>query len=86
MAPAFSSPGGVVGTQGAKPASSTAFASAATHHGENFMLRGSKMATNEQKLKVAIPFTADDKVNPTPVLMSASVLLSKRRKKQRNTR
>jgi hypothetical protein len=68
MAPAFSSPGGVVGTQGAKPASSAAFASSATHHGENFMLSGSKMATNKQMLKVAVPFTADDKVNPTPVL------------------
>jgi hypothetical protein len=68
MAPEFSSPGGVVGTQGANQASGAAFASAATHPGENFMLSVSNLATNEQKLKVAVPFTADDKVNPTPAL------------------
>jgi hypothetical protein len=58
MAPAFSSPGGVVGTQGANQASGTAFASAATHPGENFMLSGSNLVTNEQKMKVAVPVVA----------------------------
>jgi hypothetical protein len=68
MALAFSSPGGVVGTQGANQASCAAFASTASHPGENFMLSGSNLATSKQKLKVAVPFTADDKVNRTPAL------------------
>jgi hypothetical protein len=68
MAPAFSSPGGIVGTQGANQASGAAFASAATHLGKNFMLSGSNLAMNKQKLKITVPFTTDDKVNPTPAL------------------
>jgi hypothetical protein len=68
MALAFSSPGGIVSTQGANQANRAAFASAASHPGKNFMLSGSNMATSKQKLKVAVPFTADDKVNCTPAL------------------
>jgi hypothetical protein len=83
MAPAFLSPGGVVSTQGANQGSGAAFASGATHPGKNFMLSGSNLVMNEQKLKVAILFTADDKVNPTPAL---SMLLKTCKYLDTNTR
>jgi hypothetical protein len=46
----------------------TAYASAATREGEGFMLSGTERATNVIKVKVSLPFTADDRVNPIPAL------------------
>ena len=40
----------------------------ATTCGEGFMLSGSEMVKNEMKLRVATLFTANDKVNPIPML------------------
>jgi hypothetical protein len=44
------------------------YARAGTHAGESFMLSGAKMVTNDLKMKVSVPFTADDKVNPIPAV------------------
>ena len=38
------------------------------HSGKGFKLSGSKMVKNEMKLRVAAPFTSDNKVNPIPML------------------
>jgi hypothetical protein len=51
MAPAFLSPGGVVGTQGANQASGAAFASAATHPGEN-LLHAQQFEFGDERAKV----------------------------------
>ncbi len=47
---------------------SAAYASAATHKGESFMLSGTEIAANIMKVKVSLPFTANDHVNPIPAL------------------
>jgi hypothetical protein len=46
----------------------TAYADAATHEDESFMLSGTEMATNIMKVKIISPFTIDDCVNPIPAL------------------
>jgi hypothetical protein len=35
---------------------------------ESFTLNGSEMTKNVRKMKVSLPFTADDKVNPIPFM------------------
>jgi hypothetical protein len=47
---------------------SAAYADTATHEDECFMLSGKEMATNDMKVKIASPFTANDCVNPIPAL------------------
>jgi hypothetical protein len=41
---------------------------ATTHGGEGFMISSSKPAKNKLKLKVALPFTTDDKVHLCPIM------------------
>jgi len=55
-----------------------AYASVDTRAGESFLLSGTEMATNVMKVKIASPFTADDRVNPIPaltMLLSTALLL-----------
>jgi hypothetical protein len=68
MAPSPWSLRGNSSLKGGHHPSGTAYACATTHPGESFKLSGSKMATNAIKMKVSVPFTADDKVNPIPAL------------------
>jgi hypothetical protein len=68
MAPSPWSLRGNSSLKGGHHPSGTAYACATTHPGESFKLSGSKMATNAIKMKVSVPFTADDKVNPIPSL------------------
>jgi hypothetical protein len=55
-------------SKGSNPPGGASYARASTHAGDSFMLSGAKMATNDLKLKVSVPFTADDKVNPIPAV------------------
>jgi hypothetical protein len=68
MAPTFSSLGDGSGLKGSNPPDGASYARAGTHAGNSFMLSGAKMATNNLKMKVSVPFTADDKVNPIPAV------------------
>jgi hypothetical protein len=68
MAPTFSSLGDGSGLKGSNPPGGASYARAGTHASDSFMLSGAKMATNDLKLKVSVPFTADDKVNPIPAV------------------
>ena len=68
MAPSPSSLRGDSSLKGGHQPSGAAYAGATTHPGESFKLSGSKMVTNAIKMKVSVPFTADDKVNPIPAL------------------
>jgi hypothetical protein len=68
MAPIFSSLGDVSGLKGSKSPGGASYARAGTHAGESFMLSGAKMAMNDLKMKVSVPFTANDKVNPIPAV------------------
>jgi hypothetical protein len=60
MAPTSSSLGDSSGLKGSKPPGGASYARAGTHAGKSFMLSGAKMATNDLKMKVSVPFTADD--------------------------
>lgn len=53
---------------GGNQLSSASSGSTATHDKESFMLSGSKTVKNVMKLKAALPFTADDRVNPIPLM------------------
>jgi hypothetical protein len=68
MAPTFLSLGDGSGLKGSNPPGGASHARAGTHAGDSFMLSGAKMATNNLMLKVSVPFTADDKVNPIPAV------------------
>jgi hypothetical protein len=68
MAPTFLSLGDGSGLKGSNPPGGASYARAGTHAGDSFMLSGAKMATNDLKLKVSVPFTANDKVNPIPAV------------------
>jgi hypothetical protein len=55
-----------------------AYADAATREDKSFMLSGTEMATNVMKVKIASPFTADDRVNPIPglsMLLTTALML-----------
>jgi hypothetical protein len=68
MAPSPLSLRGNSSLKGGNQPSGAAYAGATTHPGESFKLSGSKMATNAIKMKVSVPFTTNDKVNPIPAL------------------
>jgi hypothetical protein len=68
MAPTQSSLSGERNLKGGNQLNGASPGSTSTHGGESFMLSGSEMAKNAMKLKVALPFTADNKVNPIPVM------------------
>lgn len=68
MAPTHSSLSGDRSRNEGNQPHGTSPGGAATHGGESFTISGSKTAENELKLKVSLPFTADDQVNPIPLM------------------
>jgi hypothetical protein len=68
MAQSQSSLAGDRTLNGSNHPGSAAYADAVTHEDESFMLSGTEMATNVMKVKIASPFTADDRVNLIPAL------------------
>jgi hypothetical protein len=69
MAPTKSSLAGGSNLYRSNQLNGTPSGGTATSREESFTLIGSEMAKNVRKMKVSLPFTADDKVNPIPFMM-----------------
>ena len=68
MAAALSSLGGDKGSSGGNPPHGATSGGGAFHPGDSPGARGFETAKNQLKLRLAMPFTADDRVNPIPML------------------
>jgi hypothetical protein len=68
MAPTQSSLGGRSNLNRSNQPNGTPYGGAAASSEESFTLTGSEMTKNVRKMKVSLPFTADNKVNPIPFM------------------
>jgi hypothetical protein len=78
MAPTQSSLGGGSNLNRSNQLNGAPYGGAAASSEESFTLNGSEMMKNMRKMKVSLPFTADNKVNPIPfmtMLLSTAKLL-----------